>query len=106
MTPVSKIALLLITFFFGAVGGHKLHVKKFGQAAIYIVFIWTGIPSLVAFVEFILYIFKSEDDLQTAYPDVLSAGATAGAIIGAIIGAVLVVVLFSVILGMLGMATA
>ena len=85
MKPANKVALILITFFFGAFGGHKMYVKKFGLAVLYFLFFWTAIPSLIAFIEFIIYIIKSEEDLEAAYPDTLSAGATAGMIIGAMI---------------------
>ena len=96
MKPANKVALILLTFFFGAIGGHKYYVKKHGLGVLYLIFIWTGIPSIVALVEFIIYIIKSEDELAEKYPDTLSAGATAGFIIGAMvvfIGLAVVVVL-------------
>jgi TM2 domain-containing membrane protein YozV len=91
MKPANKVALVLITFFFGAIGGHKYYVKKHGLGILYLLFIWTAIPSIVAFVEFVIYIIKSEEDLEQAYPDTLSAGATAGFIIGAIVLCVVLV---------------
>ena len=99
MKPANKIALVLITFFFGALGGHKFYVKKHGLGVLYLLFIWTGIPSLVALIEFIIYLVKSEQELAEAYPDTLSAGATAGFIIGAMVLAVVVVGVFVFVLG-------
>ena len=78
-------------FFFGAIGGHKYYVKKHGLGILYLLFIRTAIPSIVALVEFVIYIIKSEEDLEQAYPDTLSAGATAGFIIGAMVLSVLLV---------------
>lgn len=65
--PLNKVALLLVTFFLGGVGGHKFYLRKYLQGIIYLLFFWTAIPSLVAFVEFIIYAFKSEAELQQAY---------------------------------------
>ncbi|PLY01349.1 MAG: hypothetical protein C0623_05510 [Desulfuromonas sp.] len=64
---LSKVALLVLTFFLGGVGGHKFYLRKYLQGLIYLLFFWTGIPSLVALVEFILYAFKSETELQRTY---------------------------------------
>ena len=65
--PPNKVALLLITFFLGGVGAHKFYLRKYLQGVIYLVLFWTGIPAIIAFVEFIIYCFKSEEDLQAAY---------------------------------------
>jgi len=65
--PVNKVALLLLTFFLGGVGGHKFYLRRYLQGVLYLLFCWTAIPSLIAFVEFILYACKSEADLQQAY---------------------------------------
>ncbi len=66
-SQLSKAALLAITFFLGGVGGHKFYLRKYLQGVIYLLFCWTAIPSVVALFEFIIYIFKSEADLQQAY---------------------------------------
>lgn len=65
--PPNKVALLLITFFLGGFGAHKFYLRKYLQGVIYLVLFWTGIPALIAFVEFIIYALKSEADLQAAY---------------------------------------
>jgi predicted Zn finger-like uncharacterized protein len=72
---VNKVALLLITFFLGGLGGHRFYQKKYGLGILYLLFFWTYIPSLVALVEFFIYAFKSEDDLQRKYPEASSGGA-------------------------------
>ncbi|HBN21883.1 MAG TPA: hypothetical protein DD412_01425 [Holosporales bacterium] len=65
---ISKVALLLITFFLGGLGGHKLYQKKYGLGVLYFLFCWTGIPGFAALIEFIIYCFKSEDELAQLYP--------------------------------------
>ena len=65
--PVNKVALLLLTFFLGGVGGHKFYLRKYLQGLLYLLFCWSGIPALIALFEFIIYACKSEADLQQAY---------------------------------------
>lgn len=71
---VNKVALLLITFFFGGLGGHKFYQKKYLAGSLYLLFFWTYIPALVAFIEFIIYACKSEQELQQRYPQAGGAG--------------------------------
>lgn len=68
-TGANKVALLLITFFLGGLGAHKFYLKKYGQGILYLLFCWTGITGLIAFVEFIIYCVKSEAELQRIYPE-------------------------------------
>ncbi|MCP3901407.1 MAG: NINE protein [Desulfobacteraceae bacterium] len=92
--PLSKAALLLITWFLGGIGGHKFYLGKHWQGVFYIVFFWTFIPSLIALVEFIIYACTSSERLQEKY----SAGSGSIVII-AIAG-------FFVIISMIGILAA
>ena len=65
--PVSKAALLLMTFFLGGIGGHKFYLGKHWQGLLYLLFCWTGIPGLVALVEFIVYACTSSERLNEKY---------------------------------------
>lgn len=71
---VNKVALLLITFFLGGIGGHKFYQKKYLAGILYLLFFWTYIPTLVALIEFIIYACKSEEELQQRYPQAGGAG--------------------------------
>ncbi len=64
---VNKVALVLLTFFLGALGAHKFYLKKYWQGALYFIFSWTLIPGVIAFVEFIIYAFASEEKLREKY---------------------------------------
>jgi TM2 domain-containing membrane protein YozV/Tfp pilus assembly protein PilE len=64
---VSKALLLLLTFFFGGIGAHKFYLGKYWQGALYLIFFWTFIPSLVALVEFFIYLFTSTERLNEKY---------------------------------------
>ena len=78
---LNKVALLLITFCFGGFGAHKFYQKKYLLGVLYLLFFWTYIPTLVAWIEFIIYACKSEADLQQKYPDVGGAGVVLAIII-------------------------
>jgi len=78
---LNKVALLLLTFFLGGMGGHKFYTKKYLLGVLYLLFFWTYIPGLVALIEFIIYATKSEEDLQRQFPDVGGGGVIALAII-------------------------
>lgn len=62
-----KTALALIAFFLGGFGGHKFYVGKYGQGILYLLFCWTGIPGLVAFIEFIIYLCTPAEEIARKY---------------------------------------
>ncbi len=72
----NRIAAALLAFFLGAFGVHKFYLGKNGAGAVMLVvflfgFILLGIPSMVigiiAFIEFIIYLVKSDDDFHDQY---------------------------------------
>lgn len=63
----SKTALLLTTFFLGGIGGHKFYIGKIWPGVFYLLFCWTGIPGIIAFVEFIIYAVTDEEKLHEKY---------------------------------------
>lgn len=58
---VNKIVYLILAFFLGGIGIHKFYAGKIGTGILFLLFCWTGIPALIAFIEFILAIFKKAD---------------------------------------------
>lgn len=58
----SKIVAALLAFFLGGIGIHKFYCGKILAGIVYILFCWTGIPSIIAFVEFILYLVCPSDE--------------------------------------------
>ncbi len=47
----SAVVALLLAIFLGGIGGHKFYLGNIVLGILYLVFCWTGIPSIVALVE-------------------------------------------------------
>lgn len=58
---VNKVVYLLLTFFLGWIGVHKFYSGKTGSGVCYLLFCWTGIPGIIAVIEFIAALFAKED---------------------------------------------
>ena len=74
----SKIVAALLAFFLGGLGIHKFYLGCNTAGIVMLLvflfgFVLLGIPSLVigviAFIEFIIYLIKSDADFQTIYVD-------------------------------------
>lgn len=62
-TTAGVFALLL-----GGLGIHKFYLGQVGLGILYLVFCWTMIPSLIAFVEGIILLTMSEESFAQKYP--------------------------------------
>lgn len=58
---VNKVVYLLLAFFLGGLGVHKFYAGKTGMGILYLLFCWTGIPSIIAIIEVIIAAFKPAD---------------------------------------------
>lgn len=63
----NKVVAALLAFFLGGFGAHKFYLGKTGQGILYLVFFWTFIPAIVAFIEFIIYLCTSDEDFARKY---------------------------------------
>jgi TM2 domain-containing membrane protein YozV len=63
----SRIAAALLAFFLGGFGIHKFYLGQVGLGIVYLLFCWTFIPYIVAFVEFILYLTMSDETFNRKY---------------------------------------
>lgn len=61
-TTAGILALLL-----GGIGAHKFYLGETGMGIIYLCFSWTLIPAIVAFIEGIIYLTKSDEEFQRKY---------------------------------------
>jgi len=63
----SKVAAALLALFLGGFGVHKFYLGKIFQGFLYLLFCWTFIPAVIAFVEFIIYLCSSDEDFARKY---------------------------------------
>ncbi|MDA0676411.1 MAG: TM2 domain-containing protein [Chloroflexi bacterium] len=58
----------ILAFFLGGLGIHKFYLGKPVQGVFYLLFFWTFIPGIIAFIEFIIYLLTPEDVFRAKYP--------------------------------------
>ena len=58
---VNKVVYCILTFFLGGIGVHKFYAGKIGTGILFFLFCWTFIPSIIAFIEFIIGLCKKAD---------------------------------------------
>lgn len=67
-TTKSKSTAALLALFFGGVGVHKFYLGQTGAGIVYLLFFWTFIPALVAFIEALVLFGMSEREFATKFP--------------------------------------
>lgn len=70
----SKVAAALLAFFLGGFGVHKFYLGQIGQGVIYLLFFWTFIPAIIAFIEFIVLITMSDETFNARFGGAQGAG--------------------------------
>ena len=63
----NKTTAALLAFFLGGIGAHKFYLGRGFQGAMYLLFCWTFIPSLIALVEGIIYLTSSDANFLKKY---------------------------------------
>lgn len=63
----NRIVAAVLAFFLGSFGVHKFYLGSIGWGIVYLLFCWTFIPSIVAFIEFIIYLCTSDEDFAKKY---------------------------------------
>lgn len=58
---VNKVIYCILAAFLGGIGVHKFYAGKIGSGILYLIFCWTFIPSIIAFIEFIIALCKKAD---------------------------------------------
>jgi TM2 domain-containing membrane protein YozV len=67
-TSKNKTSAALFAFFLGGLGIHKFYLGQTALGILYLVFCWTFIPAIVAFVEGIILIGMSDQEFAQKYP--------------------------------------
>ncbi len=63
----SRVVAALLAFFLGGFGIHKFYLGQIGLGILYLLFFWTLIPGIVAFIEFIIYLATSDEEFARKF---------------------------------------
>lgn len=63
----SRTTAAIFALLFGGLGVHKFYLGQTGMGILYLLFCWTFIPAIVAFVEGIIYLTKSDQEFAAKY---------------------------------------
>jgi TM2 domain-containing membrane protein YozV len=67
ITTKNKVVAALFAFLLGGVGAHHFYLGNIGIGVVYLLFFWTAIPMLVAFVEAIMYLCMTDAQFAVKY---------------------------------------
>lgn len=60
----NRTTAAILAFFLGGFGGHQFYLGNTGKGILYLVFFWTYIPGIIAFIEGIMLITQSDEDFN------------------------------------------
>ncbi|MCC9138771.1 NINE protein [Pontibacter silvestris] len=63
----NKTTAALLAFFLGGFGAHFFYLGKAGRGVLCILFFWTLIPAIIAFIDFIRFLTMSDYDFNVKY---------------------------------------
>ena len=63
----NKVAAGVLAILLGGLGVHKFYLGKLGQGILYLIFSWTGIPSIIGLIEGILYLVQTDEEFNAKY---------------------------------------
>lgn len=63
----SRVTAALLAIFLGGLGIHKFYLGNIAGGLIYLFFCWTFVPSIVGFIEGIMFLSMSDSDFNNEY---------------------------------------
>ena len=63
----SRVTAALLAFFLGGFGAHRFYLGQIGWGFLYLIFFWTFVPAIAAFIEFIIYLCTSDEEFAKKY---------------------------------------
>lgn len=63
----NKIVAALLAIFLGGFGGHKFYLGRTGAGILYLLFCWTFIPTVISFIEGLIFLGMSDIKFQMKY---------------------------------------
>ena len=63
----NRTTAALLAFFLGGIGVHKFYLGRTAAGVLYLIFCWTAIPAIIAFVEFIIFLTMTDEAFNAKY---------------------------------------
>lgn len=63
----SKTTTVILAFFLGGLGIHRFYLGQTGLGILYLLFSWTLVPCLIAFIDFIGFLCMSDEKFNRKY---------------------------------------
>lgn len=63
----SKTTAVVLAFFLGGFGAHRFYLGQSGRGILYLVFCWTFIPAIIAFIDFFCLLLMSDEEFNRKY---------------------------------------
>ncbi len=63
----SRVIAIVLALLVGSIGVHKFYLGRIGMGILYLVFCWTFVPAIVAFVEAIIYVTMTDEAFTKKY---------------------------------------
>lgn len=66
-TDKNKVTAGILGILLGGIGVHKFYLGRVGAGIVYILFCWTGIPSIIGLIEGIIYLTATDEKFARDY---------------------------------------
>ncbi|MCC7266794.1 MAG: NINE protein [Caulobacteraceae bacterium] len=63
----NRVLAIVLALLLGGIGVHKFYLGRVGWGILYLLFCWTFIPALIAFIEAIVYLTMSDEAFAAKY---------------------------------------
>jgi TM2 domain-containing membrane protein YozV len=63
----NRIVAALLALLLGGFGIHKFYLGKIGQGILYLLFCWTFIPTIIGWIEGVIYLTRSDEEFAAEY---------------------------------------
>lgn len=62
-----KTVAALLALFLGGIGVHRFYLNQIGLGLFYLVFCWTFVPTVIAFIDMIMFFSFSQEKFDARY---------------------------------------
>ena len=63
----NKIVAAILALILGGLGIHKFYLGQIGKGILYLIFCWTYVPAIIAFIEGIVILCSNDENFQIKY---------------------------------------